>query len=87
MIQHHSAVELIDRLEAASTCAAKRVRDDRREVLLALTLRESESWRNLPCTTMSNCDPLGPELLAALQLVQAQGQARKKGARATRKRT
>lgn len=36
-IQHHSAVELINRLEAGGYVGRERAEDDRREVLLALT--------------------------------------------------
>ena len=36
-IQHHSAVELVNRLEAGGYVRRERAQDDRREVLLALT--------------------------------------------------
>ena len=36
-VQHHSAVELVNRLEAGGYVRRERAQDDRREVLLALT--------------------------------------------------
>src|SRR5579862_22403 len=39
LIRHHSAVELINRLEAGGFVLRARANDDRREVLLALTPR------------------------------------------------
>ena len=41
-IQHHSAVELVNRLEAGGFVRRERAQDDRREVLLALTRSRSE---------------------------------------------
>ncbi len=38
-IRHHSAVELINRLEAGGYVHRERAQDDRREVLLALTAK------------------------------------------------
>src|ERR1700739_3722774 len=38
-IQHHSAVELINRLESGGYVRRERAEDDRREVLLALTAK------------------------------------------------
>ena len=38
-IRHHSAVELVNRLEAGGYVRRERAQDDRREVLLALTAK------------------------------------------------
>lgn len=86
-LEHHSTVELINRLEANECVRRERSDDDRREVLLALTGKGERILAELALHHHEQLRSTGPELLAALQLVQAQGQARKKGARATRKRT
>lgn len=72
-IQHHSAVELINRLEAGGYVLRERAQDDRREVLLALT---PEGERVLAELVLHHRDELrsaGPGLVAALRRVMQKG--------------
>jgi DNA-binding MarR family transcriptional regulator len=63
-IRHHSAVELVNRLETGGFVHRTRAQDDRREVLLALTpkLHHHEELRSA-----------GPELVAALRRIMREG--------------
>jgi DNA-binding MarR family transcriptional regulator len=71
-IQHHSAVELVDRLADRGAIVRKPGREDRREVLLELT---SEGEAMLAALTLSHRDELctaGPALAHALLNVMRQ---------------
>ena len=66
-IQHHSAVELINRLEAAGFVRRQRAAEDRREVLLYLTPHGEKVLQQLSLDHREELRSQGPELLEALQ--------------------
>lgn len=66
-IQHHSAVELVNRLEAAGFVRRHRGSQDRREVLLKLTSRGERVLQELSMHHRTELRSQGPELLAALK--------------------
>jgi len=66
-IQHHSAVELVNRLEAGGFVQRERGSQDRREVLLQLTPRGEKVLRELPLHHRSELRSQGPVLLDSLQ--------------------
>jgi DNA-binding MarR family transcriptional regulator len=66
-IQHHSMVELVNRLEARGYVRRKRAPNDRREVLLALTPKGEKVLRSLTLYHRDELRTTGPELLAALK--------------------
>lgn len=71
-IQHHSAVELADRLEAHGLLKRTRNRKDRRQVLLRLTTRGEEILRQIALPHRADLRSSGLTLLRALQTVMAQ---------------
>lgn len=66
-IQHHSAVELSDRLAARGWLRRSRSRTDRREVLLELTPRGEKLLENLSLSHRNELRTAGPALLEALE--------------------
>ena len=66
-IQHHSAVELINRLEAGGYVQRARAQDDRREVLLALTPKGERVLGELALHHHEELRSAAPSLVAALQ--------------------
>ena len=68
-IQHHSAVELVNRLEAGGLVRRERGKEDRREVLLQLTPRGDRILRDLSLHHRAELRSQGPALLDALQKV------------------
>src|ERR1700733_15701303 len=66
-IQHHSAVELTNRLEAKGLIRRLRGEADRREVLLELTLRGEKLLRELTLSHRAELQTAGPKLVAALE--------------------
>ena len=54
-IQHHSAVELVDRLVKKGLITRTRGDEDRREVHVQLTPRGERILTNSPCTRGRNC--------------------------------
>jgi DNA-binding MarR family transcriptional regulator len=66
-IQHHSAVELTDRLESNGLIRRARSQTDRREVLLGLTLRGEKLLQKLTLTHRAELQLLGPKLVAVLE--------------------
>jgi DNA-binding MarR family transcriptional regulator len=74
-IQHHSAVELINRLEASGYVQRERSVEDRREVLLALTARGEKVLSELALHHHEQLQDAAPELVAALRRVM-RGKAR-----------
>jgi len=66
-IRHHSAVELIDRLESGGYVRRERARDDRREVLLALTPRGERILEDLARHHHNELRTAAPSLVAALR--------------------
>jgi DNA-binding MarR family transcriptional regulator len=72
-IRHHSAVELINRLEAAGFVHRTRAQDDRREVLLDLTPRGEKVLSELALHHHEELRSAGPELVAALRRIMREG--------------
>ena len=66
-IQHHSAVELVTRLESAGFVRRQRASEDRREVLLYLTSHGEKVLQQLSLDHREELRSQGPELLEALQ--------------------
>jgi DNA-binding MarR family transcriptional regulator len=70
-IQHHSAVELINRLEAGGYVRRERAQEDRREVLLALTAKGDKVLGELASHHHDELQSAAPDLVAALRRVMA----------------
>ena len=66
-IQHHSAVELVNRLEAGGFVRRERGTQDRREVLLKLTPRGEKVLRELSLHHRLELRSQGPALLESLR--------------------
>jgi DNA-binding MarR family transcriptional regulator len=66
-IQHHSAVELINRLESGGYVLRERAQDDRREVLLALTPKGERVLAELAMHHHEELRSTAPSLVAALR--------------------
>ena len=66
-IEHHSAVELVNRLERKHLIRRSRSVTDRREVLLQLTGRGERILRSLTRVHRSELRTMGPKLLRALK--------------------
>jgi DNA-binding MarR family transcriptional regulator len=66
-IQHHSAVELTNRLSAGGYVRRSRRGQDRREVLLSLTPKGEKVLRELSLHHREELRMLGPALVAALK--------------------
>ena len=75
-IQHHSAVELINRLEAGGYVRRERAEDDRREVLLALTAKGERVLGELALHHHEELRSAAPKLVAALRRVMGDGARR-----------
>jgi DNA-binding MarR family transcriptional regulator len=68
-VQHNSAVELINRLEAGGYVTRARAEDDRREVLLALTPKGEKMLAELALHHHEELQSAAPQLVAALRSV------------------
>lgn len=68
-IQHHSAVELIDRLESTGAVARHPGAEDRREVWVRLTPAGRAILRKLALAHRTELERSGPELAHALNSV------------------
>jgi len=68
-IQHHSAVELINRLEARGYVRRERAQDDRREVLLQLTPKGEKVLAELALHHHEQLRSAAPSLVSALRRV------------------
>jgi DNA-binding MarR family transcriptional regulator len=66
-VQHHSAVELVDRLAARGYLNRERGAPDRREVLLSLTPKGERILRELTLHHRLELRTQGPALIAALK--------------------
>jgi DNA-binding MarR family transcriptional regulator len=66
-IQHHSAVELINRLESGGFVRRERAQGDRREVLLALTRKGERVLAELALHHHEELQNQAPSLVAALR--------------------
>jgi DNA-binding MarR family transcriptional regulator len=72
-IQHHSAVELVNRLEAGGYVKRERASEDRREVLLALTAKGERTLEELALHHHEELQNAAPDLVAALRKVMRDG--------------
>ena len=72
-IRHHSAVELVNRLEAGGFVQRARAQDDHREVLLALTPQGEKVLGELALHHHDELRSAGPELVAALRRIMREG--------------
>jgi DNA-binding MarR family transcriptional regulator len=72
-IRHHSAVELVNRLEAAGFVHRARGQKDRREVLLALTSKGEKVLGELALHHHDEIRSAGPALVAALRRIMREG--------------
>jgi len=72
-IRHHSAVELVNRLEAGGFVHRTRAQNDRREVLLALTAKGEKVLGELALHHHDELRRAGPQLVAALRRVMREG--------------
>ena len=72
-IRHHSAVELVNRLEARGLVHRTRAQDDRREVLLALTAKGEKILGELALHHHDELRGAGPELVTTLHRVMQEG--------------
>jgi len=70
-VQHHSAVELTDRLEKRRLIRRSRNKADRREVLLGLTRRGERLLERLSAAHRRELRVAGPKLMRALKNVLA----------------
>jgi DNA-binding MarR family transcriptional regulator len=68
-IQHHSAVELVNRLEVTGAIARSPGVEDKREVLIRLTPAGRGVLRRLALAHREELESSGPELARALQSV------------------
>jgi DNA-binding MarR family transcriptional regulator len=66
-VQHHSAVELVNRLAAGGHVRRHRGGEDRREVLLSLTPKGEKILRQLSLHHKAELRTLGPALVSALK--------------------
>jgi DNA-binding MarR family transcriptional regulator len=66
-IQHHSAVELANRLAACGYVRRQRTDEDRREVLLSLTSKGEKILRELSLHHQAELRTRGPALVVALK--------------------
>jgi DNA-binding MarR family transcriptional regulator len=80
-VQHHTAVALVDKLEARGLIRRKRSEVDRREVLLQVTQEGLELLRALSTLHRDQLQTVGPALLDALQTI-IEGRAPKRVERA-----
>lgn len=66
-IQHHSTVELADRLSAKGLIRRRRDSEDRRQVLLELTAKGDKTIKELAIHHREELRSNGPELVGALK--------------------
>lgn len=66
-LQHHSTVELVNRLSARGLVRRSRAGDDRRQVLLGLTAKGEKVLRELSMGHKAELRTQGPALVAALE--------------------
>ena len=69
MVEHHSMVELVDRLVTGGYVRRARGDEDRREVLVALTAKGERVLRDLARSHHAELSTRGPALVAALKRV------------------
>lgn len=72
-IRHHSAVELVNRLEARGFVHRTRAQDDRREVLLALTPKGEKVLGELALHHHNELRSAAPDLVTSLRRIMREG--------------
>ena len=77
-LKHHSAVELVDRLEKHGYVTRGRSGEDRRQVILHLTASASRVLRKLSVAHHEELETAGPVLSKALRAIAAQHQIRRR---------
>jgi DNA-binding MarR family transcriptional regulator len=65
-IRHHAAVQLVDRLVARGLARRRRLRGDRRHVVVGLTARGQALLRRLARYSLAELHTAGPALVTAL---------------------
>jgi DNA-binding MarR family transcriptional regulator len=85
-IQHHSTVELVDRLARRGLVRRRRGHRDRREVLLELTAKGDRVLHELALRHRAELSETGPGLVGALQKVLRDVRSRAGRRRAPRRR-
>jgi len=78
-IQHHSAVELVNRLESRGYVRRERAQDDRREVLLELTPKGERVLGELALHHHEELRSAAPDLVAALRRLMPEKEAKSRG--------
>jgi len=78
MVEHHSMVELVDRLESGGYVRRSRGGADRREVLILLTSKGERILRDLALSHHAELSTRGPALIAALKRVMQTSQKHRK---------
>ena len=78
MVEHHSMVELVDRLESAGYVHRNRGDQDRREVLVSLTPKGERILRDLALSHHTELSTRGPALIAALKRVMTTNKTHRK---------
>jgi DNA-binding MarR family transcriptional regulator len=71
-VQHHSAVALVDKLEARGLLRRERAEEDRREVLLRLSADGEALLRKLSALHRDQLRTVGPAMVAALLTILGQ---------------
>lgn len=79
LVQHHSAVELVNRLEAGGYVRRHRAQEDKREVLLELTPRGERVLNELVHHHYKELRTAGPALVVALQGLTTSGKKNSRG--------
>ena len=83
-VQHHTAVALVDKLEARGLLRRQRSDADRREVLLQVTSEGLSLLRALSTLHRAQLQTVGPALLDALQAIIEERQPKKASRREAR---
>lgn len=72
LLKHHSAVGLVDRLEALGLVTRQPSLDDARQVLLRLSVKGERILHRLSLTHHKELEETGPKLVAALRSISRQ---------------
>jgi DNA-binding MarR family transcriptional regulator len=68
-VKHHTAVALVDKLERRGLLMRERGSEDKREVLLRLTLEGEAMLRELSALHRDQLQTVGPAMVSALQTI------------------
>ena len=69
MLKHHSAVELVDRLQTMGLLTRRTSPDDARQVLVQLTTKGERILHSLSVVHRTEVEETGPKLAAALRAI------------------